>query len=121
MAAKRRGGQQPQMKGFRPGKEPPHLKKKFAKAQLGADASWSQKQAVDLVAGRSPQEVQAMVQKWSFGLFAAAGVFGIGGIFLYGLAVPAGVAAHIVAAVLLALGYRIRTSGQGLVELAESL
>ena len=66
-------------------------------------------------------EVQAMVQKWSFGLFAAAGVFGIGGIFLYGLAVPAGVAAHIVAAVLLALGYRIRTSGQGLVELAESL
>ena len=120
MAAKRRGPQ-PQMKGFRPGKEPAHLKKKHAKAQLGADAPWAQKQAVDLVAGRSPTEVKAMVKKWTLGLFAAAGVIGIGGFFLYGVWLPAGIAAHVVTVGLLLVAYRMTKSGKNLVELAGSL
>jgi len=109
------------MKGFRPGKAPAHLKKKHAKAQLGADAPWAQKQAVDLVAGRSPTEVRAMVKKWTLGLFAAAGVFGIGGFFLYGLWLPAGIVAHVIAVGLLVVGYRMTKSGKNLVELAGSL
>lgn len=109
------------MKGFRPGKEPPHLKKQRAKAELGADASWAQKQAVDAVAGRTPKEVQAMVRRWSLGLFAAGGILGIGGFFLYGVALPAGIAAHVVAVVLLVIGYRFKKSGQGLADLAGSL
>lgn len=121
MAARRRGGQQPQMKGFRPGKEPPHLKARRAKAQMGSDATWAQKQAVDAVAGKKPAEVEAMVKRWSLMLFGGAGLLGVGGAFLYSIAVPAGVVVHILAAALLFLGFRIRSSGQSLVDLAGSM
>ena len=122
MAAKRGGGRQrPAVKGFRPGKEPAHLKKQRAKAQLGKDASWAQKQAVDAVAGRSPQEVRKMVKTWSRTLLAGGGLLAIGGGFLYGWAVWAGVAVHVLAAVLLFLGYRLGKQGAGLVEMAETL
>ena len=121
MGRGRRRGHQPAVKGFRPGKEPPHLKAQRAKAQMGSDASWAQKQAVDAVAGRSPSEVQGMVKKWSTGLFAGGAVLGIAGVFLYGVAVPAGVAVHVLAAVCLFLGFRVRKSGQGLVDLAGSI
>lgn len=109
------------MKGFRPGKEPAHLKKQRAKAQLGKDASWAQKQTVDALAGRSPQEVQRMVHRWSLGLFAGGGLLAIAGLFLYGWAVPAGIVAHVLSAVLLFFGYRIRKQGAGLVDMAGSL
>ena len=46
-------GKTAKIKGFRPGKEPAHLKKKRAEAQLGSDASWAQKRTVEAVAGRS--------------------------------------------------------------------
>lgn len=121
MGRRGRRGQQPAVKGFRPGKEPPHLKAQRAKAQMGSDASWAQKQAVDAVAGRSPAQVQAMVKKWSLGLFGGAAVLGVAGFFLYGVAVPAGAVVHVLAAGLLFLGFRVRKSGQGLVDLAGSL
>lgn len=121
MARKRRGGGQRQVKGFRPGKEPPHLKKQRAKAQLGKDASWLQKQTVEAVAGRRPEEVRAMVRKWSLGLIAGALVLAVGGIFLYEVATAAGIATHVVSAALLFLAYRIRKQGSGLVEIADSL
>ncbi|MEM7414908.1 MAG: hypothetical protein AAF389_05375 [Gemmatimonadota bacterium] len=88
---------------------------------MGSDASWAQKQAVDAVAGRSPTEVRGMVKKWSTGLFAGAAVLGVAGAFLYGVAVPAGVVVHILAAACLFLGFRVRKSGQGLVDLAGSI
>ena len=40
----------------------------------GKDASWAQKQAVDAVAGRSPQEVRKMVKTWSRTLLAGGGL-----------------------------------------------
>ena len=121
MARKRRGGHQPQMKGFRPGKEPAHFKKQRAKAQLGSDATWAQKQAVEAVAGRSPEEVQKMVGRWSLGLGGGGLLLGIGGLFAYGWSVPVGVAIHLVAAVLLFLAYRVRSQSAGLAELADSM
>ena len=121
MAARKGGGHQRPMKGFRPGKEPAHLKKQRAKAQLGKDASWSQKRAVDAIAGRSPQEVHKMVQGWSRGLIAGALVLAIVGAFLYSWAVPAGVAVHVVSAGLLLLGYRIGKQGAGLADMADTL
>ncbi len=121
MAAKKRRGPQPAMKGFRPGKEPAHLKKRRAKAQLGSDATWAQKQAVEAVAGRSPQEVQATVNRWSTGLFVGAGVLGVAGVLLFSWSTAAAVAALVVGAVAAFLGYRVRKSGAGLVEMAGSL
>lgn len=121
MAAKKRGGRQRPVRGFRPGKEPAHLKKRRAKSQLGADASWAQKKAVDAVAGRTPQEVRAMVRKWSLVLMAAALLLAVAAVFLYGWSVPGGIAVHVVSAALLFLGYRVRKSGEGLAEMAGSL
>lgn len=114
------GGQRP-IKGFRPGKEPPHLKKQRAKAQLGRDASWAQKQAVEAVAGRSPQEVAAMVRRWTMIALVVAIVLAVGGVFLYAWSVVAGVIVHVLALALFFLVFRIRKHGQGLVDVARSL
>ena len=121
MAAKRRQGQRPPVKGFRPGKEPAHLRKRRAKAQLGADASWAQKQAVDAVAGRTPDEVRSMVRRWSIALFAGAVLLALGGALLYAWSTVAGVVVHVVAAAAAFLGYRLRKSGEQLAEMAGSL
>ncbi|NNF12036.1 MAG: hypothetical protein HKN72_02355 [Gemmatimonadetes bacterium] len=121
MAAKKRGGHRPQVKGFRPGKAPAHLKKKKAKAQLGKDASWAEKQTVEAVAGRSPEEVRKMVRTWTIGLTAAGVVLGGGGFFLYGWSTVAGIVVHVLAAGVLFLGYRIRKQGASLEEMARSI
>lgn len=121
MAAKKRGGHQPQVKGFRPGKAPAHLKKQRAKAQLGKDASWAEKQTVEAVAGRSPEEVRTMVQRWTVGLTAGGVLLAVGGFFLYGLSMVAGIVVHVLAAGVFFLGYRIRKQGATLEEMARSI
>ncbi|MDH3208326.1 MAG: hypothetical protein OEO79_17125 [Gemmatimonadota bacterium] len=120
MVAKRGQGQRP-IKGFRPGKEPAYLKKQRAKAQLGSDAGWGQKQTVEALAGKSPQEVQKMVRKWGIGLVSGAVLLAVGGAFLYAWSTVAGVVVHILAAVVAFLAYRIRKQGSGLVDIARSL
>ena len=115
-----RGGQPP-VKGFRPGKAPPHMKRQQAKARLGSDASWAQKQAVEAVAGRSPQEVQAMVRRWTTIALVVAVLLAAGGVFLYAWSTVAGVVVHVLALALFFLVFRIRKHGQGLVEMARSL
>ncbi len=125
MAAKkkgkqRRGGGHP-IKGFRPGKEPKHLKQQRAKAQLVADASWAQKQTVEAIAGRSPAEVRKMVRTWTLGLLSGAVVLGVGGVFLYAWTPIAGGLAHVLTAVLLFLAFRLRKQSSGLEEMAQSL
>ena len=114
------GGQRP-VKGFRPGKEPAHLKKQMAKARLGSDASWLQKQTVEAVAGRSPEDVRTMVRKWRVGLVVGAVLLAVLGVFLYAWSLAAGVAVHVLTVGLLFLAYRLGKHGQGLAELAESL
>jgi len=52
MAAMKKGGQRPAAKGFRPGKEPAHLKKQRSRAQLPKDATWAQKQGTGNRFGR---------------------------------------------------------------------
>jgi hypothetical protein len=121
MAAKKRRGPQRPAKGFRPGKEPAHLKRQRAKAQLGKDASWAQRQTLDAVAGRTSDEVRKMVRKWSVGALAGALLLGVAGVFLYAWAVPAGVVVHVVSVALFFLAYRIRKQGPGLAEMADSL
>ncbi|HSH76176.1 MAG TPA: hypothetical protein VLA09_10875 [Longimicrobiales bacterium] len=118
--SRRQQGQRP-AKGFRPGKEPAALKKQRAKAQLGSDATFLQKQTIEAIAGRSPQEVQAMVRRWSLGLFVGAALSVALGAFLYSWALWAGVVVHVLAAVLLFLGYRMRRQAPSLIEMAKSM
>lgn len=125
MTARKRGGRQrggqPPAKGFRPGKEPTRLKKQRAKAQLGSDASWGQKQTMEAIAGRSPREVRTMVQRWSVGLIAAAVLLAVVGVFTLSWSAWVGGVAFVLSIVLLFLGLRLRKQGAGLVEMAESL
>lgn len=123
--ASNKGGRRPNRgqrptKGFRPGKEPAPLKKQMAKARLGSDATWVQKRTVEAIAGKSPQDVQKMVRKWSLGFVVAAVVLAVLGVFLYSWSLAAGVVVHVLTVVLLFLGYRIRKQGGGLAALAES-
>lgn len=118
---KGKGRREPQVKGFRPGKEPPRLRKQRAKARLGTDASWAQKQMVEAVGDRSPGEVRAMIRKWSVLLLVMVVLLAVGGVALYRWAVAAGVAAHVIAALLLFLLVRIRRKGEQMVQFTESL
>lgn len=122
MAGKKgRRGPQRTVKGFRPGKEPAHLKRRQAKAQLGKDATWAQKQTVEAIAGRSPDEVRRMVRRWSLGIGAGGVLLAVLGFFLYSWLWPVGAVVHVLAVALLFLAYRIRKQGPGLEEMADSL
>jgi hypothetical protein len=118
--ARKGGGHQP-IKGFRPGKAPPQLKKQRAKALVGDDANWAQKQTIEAIAGRSPKEVEGMVRKWSVALFAGGALLGIAGVPLFLWAAWAGVVVYILGVVLVVLAYRIRKQGPGMVEISKSL
>ena len=62
-----------------------------------------------------------MVKRWSTAAFVGAGLLGVGGLFLYGISVPGGVAVHVAAALMAFLGYRVRKSGRGLIDMASTL
>lgn len=100
-------GQQP-MRGFRPGKEPPHLRKQRAQQQLGPDANWAQKRLVDVLAERSPDQARAMMRRWRMALLAAVIALVVLGGLLYLWSVTAGIVVHLLAAVLLALWIQLR-------------
>ncbi len=119
MSKKSRGGDRQPIKGFRPGKEPPHLRRKQAKDQLGKDASASQQKIIDLVAHRTPDEVHAMVTRWIW----IASTFGVlnlvMGYFLFGWHWLAGGGAIVLAVVLFVLAFRMRGQRKNFVQIAE--
>lgn len=119
MGSERKGGGRKPIAGFRPGKEPPELRKRRAKARLGDDATWAQKKMVDVVAGRSPGEVRAMVKRWTTALLVAAVVLAVGGGLLYAWSLWAGVATHVFTVAVAFLWFRLRSRREGLVEMAE--
>jgi hypothetical protein len=81
MARRRGREQQPQVKGFRPGKAPPQLRKQMAKQRMG-EMSAAQERMVDLFADRSPAESKKLISRWVAGTL-------IGGIVLSLLSVLA--------------------------------
>ena len=110
-----------QIKGFRPGKEPPELRRRQARESLGPNASWAQKQMVDLIGERRPDEVAAMVRRWSLGLAALGACLVLGGVFLYAWSTVAGISVHIVAAALFFLAFRVNRQGGSWVDAAQSM
>jgi Flp pilus assembly protein TadB len=106
-----RGGgrhrQQP-IRGFRPGKEPPELRKQRARAQLGGHPNWAQKQLVDALADRTPAEAQALMRRWRIGLLAAAVALLVVGSALYVWSIIAGIVAHVLVLGLLLLWFQLR-------------
>lgn len=92
-------GQQRPVRGFRPGKEPPQIRKQRAREQIGDDASWAQKRLVDALAERSPDEARAMMRRWRVALLAVAIGLVVLGAVLYVWSLVAGIIVHVLAVV----------------------
>ncbi len=59
------------VKGFRPGKEPPQLKKQRAKQQYG-QVTGTQERLIELFAERTPEQSRRLIRGWLRGLLAGA-------------------------------------------------
>lgn len=95
------------------------MRKRRAKARLGDDASWAQKKMIDAVGDQTPQEVRAMVTRWTRILLAVALVLAVGGAFLYRWSWVAGVAAHALALGAGFFWFRFRRQRENFVQTAE--
>ena len=108
------------VKGFRPGKEPPKLKKQRAKQQYGELTS-TQERLVELFAERTPEESRALIRRWILGLLIAAIVLALGaGLLALWSWIAAGVAG-VLAAVVLGLGWRLRSQREGFEAMADTV
>jgi Flp pilus assembly protein TadB len=103
----RRSGPQRPMPGFRPGKEPPKLRKQRAMQQLGGEVSGSQQRLMELFADRTPQEARALIRRWWVGLLAAAILLAVLGGVLYLWSTVAGILVHVVAGGVLFLWWQV--------------
>lgn len=117
---RRRNRQQRPIKGFRPGREPPELRKRQAKKQF-ADLSPSQERLMDLFAERSPEEARALVRRWELGIMAAAIVAAILAAVLLFWSVVATVIVGVLAVVLLALWWRLRGQREAFHSMADAV
>ena len=106
------------VKGFRPGKEPPQLRKQQAKRQLG-EVSAAQERLLEVFASRTPAEARALVRRWTVGVLATGVVLVVIGALLYGWSVIAGGVVHVLAALALALGWRLHSQRETLGAMAD--
>lgn len=116
----RGGGSQRPIKGFRPGKEPPELRKRRAKEQF-SDLSGMQERLVELFAERTPEEGRALIRRWALGLMAGAVVLAVLAVALSFWSVFAGVVVAVLAVVLLVLWWRIRSQRPALEAMADAV
>jgi Flp pilus assembly protein TadB len=119
----RRGsGQGPQrpVKGFRPGKEPPHIRKQQAKQQF-ANVDARQERLIEMFAERTPAEAKQLIRSWRNRLLAGAAVLGVLGAVLYVWSLIAGLIAHAIAAVVLFFGWRFHRQRGALEAMADAV
>lgn len=116
--ARRGRGSQRQVKGFRPGKEPPRLRKQQAKRELG-EVTAAQERLLEVFSSRTPAESRALMRRWRMGLFAAGAMLLVAGALLYGWSVIAGVGVHVLAALALVVGWRLHRQRETLGAMAD--
>jgi Flp pilus assembly protein TadB len=63
MGRRRGGGGSPQIKGFRPGKEPKQLRTQAAKQQFG-EMNAAQERMVEFFAERTPEQSRKLLARW---------------------------------------------------------
>ena len=119
MARQGQGPQRP-IKGFRPGKEPPQLRKRMARQQFG-ELSPTQERLVEAFAGRSPEEARAMIRRWKNVLLGVAVFLGILTAVLSAWSLVAAVIAGILAVVVFYLWWRLRRQSAELEAMADAV
>jgi Flp pilus assembly protein TadB len=108
------------MKGFRPGKEPPELRKRRAKQQFG-DVNPAQERLIEAFAGRTPDEARALIRRWQIGLLATAVVLAVVGLLLYAWSVIAAIIVHVLAGLVLLIWFRVRRQRSDLEAMADAI
>lgn len=116
----RRKGQQPQVKGFRPGKEPAHLKKRALKEQM-PEMSSAQERMVDLFADRTPEQARAMLAKWRTGTLIAGIVLSILAVLAWSWSWIAGAVVALIATGVFFAHFRLRAQRAQLEEMATAV
>lgn len=109
------------MKGFRPGKEPPELRKKRAKEQFG-DVNAAQERLIELFAERTPEEARALIRRWTIGLLAGAIILAAAAGVLYVVWSPvAAIIAGVLALLVAVVWWRIRSQRQDLETMVDAV
>jgi Flp pilus assembly protein TadB len=117
---RKRSGPQRPVPGFRPGKEPPQLRKRKAMEQYG-DVGWAQERLIAAFAERSPAESRRLIRRWTLALLAVGIVLAVIGALLYLWSLIAGAVVHVVAAVVLVLWWRVHRQREGLETMADAV
>jgi Flp pilus assembly protein TadB len=116
----RGGGRQGPAKGFRPGKEPPQIRKRIAMQQYG-EVSATQERLIEMFAQRSPEAAKRMMARWRTGLLAGAVALVLIGAGLYLWTVVAGLIVHVLAVVAFFLWWRLRRQRETLDAMADTV
>lgn len=119
MARQGQGPQRP-IKGFRPGKEPPQLRKRMARQQFG-ELSPTQERLVEAFAGRSPEEARGLIRRWKNVLLGMAIVLGILAAVLSAWSLVAGIIAGVLTVVVFYLWWRLRRQSAELEAMADAI
>lgn len=106
--------------GFRPGKEPPHLRKQRAKQQFG-DVSPTQERLIELFAERTPEQARMLIRRWSLGALIGAIVLAVLGLVLLTWSIIAGVIVLILSGGILFLWWRLKRQQAALEEMADAV
>jgi hypothetical protein len=120
MGRRRGQGPQPQIKGFRPGKEPPQLRKKIAKQQFG-EMNAAQERMVELFAERSPDESRELIARWKNGSLLVGVVLSVLAVALGLWSWIAGTVVAVLAAVAFFVYLRLRSQQAGLEAMADAV
>jgi Flp pilus assembly protein TadB len=120
MGRRRGQGPQRQVKGFRPGKEPPQLRKQRAKQQFG-EMNTAQERLVEFFAERSPEEARTLMGRWRLALLLGAILLGVAGAALYTWSTVAGIIVHVLAVIVLVLWWQIRRQREALETMADQV
>jgi len=112
--------QQRQVKGFRPGKAPPQLKKKMMKQQM-PEMSGAQERMVDLFADRTPEQSRKLIGRWLLGTLVGGIVLVVLSVLAWSWTWIAGVPLTLVAGFVLFSHIRLRAQRAQLEEMAEAV
>jgi Flp pilus assembly protein TadB len=108
------------MKGFRPGKEPPGLRKAHAKRQFG-EMNAAQERMVELFAERSPEESRKLISRWTTGAFVAGVVLSVLAVLAWMWTWIAGAILGVLAAAVFFLYFRLRAQRAQFEQMADAV
>lgn len=120
MARSRGQGPQRPIKGFRPGKEPPELRKRQARQQFG-EMSAAQQRLVEMLAERTPEEARALLRRQRIILLASGIALSVLAVALSLWSIWVAVIAAIVAAVVFFLWARLHRQRESYEAMADAV